>query len=133
VEVNGELYTLAYIRDSADEFLVDNCEIAYHVDDNNAKGMLLSVACELGMKKAIESVYAVNYMPAMARYDGDALSRHLRTNVLPAKAKRLRQFLGSLNLGLLFDDLCHQAAENHPTLLAYREQQRNARARARAA
>lgn len=130
IEVNGEYYTLDYIRVNPDEFLVHNGELAYHTSDSDKQGTPLDVACGRGMAKAIESVYAVNYMPAMARYNGDALYQQLHANVLPAKAKRLRQFLASNSLGLLFGDLCRHAANNHPTLLAYREQERNARARA---
>lgn len=70
----------------------------------------------------------------MARYNGNNLYNQLHASVFPAKAKRLRGFLASNNLGLLFGDLCRRAANNHPTLLAYREQERNAAyARARAA
>lgn len=134
LEVNGEYYTLEYIRTNPGEFLVHDGELAYHTSDSDKQGTPLDVVCERGMAKAIESVYAVNYMPAMARYDGDALYRQLHENVFPAKAKRLRGFLASNNLGLLFGDLCRRAANNHPTLLAYREQERNAAyARARAA
>lgn len=128
--VNGEYYTLDYICDNPDEFLVHDGELACHKDDRHAEGTPLDVACDRGMAKAIESVYAVNYMPAMARYDGDALYNQLHASVFPAKAKRLCQFLASNSLELLFHDLCRRAANNHPTLLAYREQERNARARA---
>jgi hypothetical protein len=129
-EINGEWYTLEYIRDSPEEFLVHDGALAYHTSDSDKQGTPLDKVCELGMAKAIESVYAVNYMPAMAQYDGDNLYNQLRYNVFPAKAKRLRQFLVAHDLELLFDGLCRRAARNHPTLLAYREQERNARLRA---
>jgi hypothetical protein len=130
LEINGEYYTLYYIRDNPDEFLVHDGELAYHTSDSDKQGTPLDVVCELGMAKAIADVYAVNYMPAMARYDGDNLYQSLHANVFPAKAERLHRFLSSNNLELLFGDLCRRAANNHPTLLAYREQERNARARA---
>ena len=130
LEINGEYYTLTHIRDNSDEFLVHDGELAYHTSDSHKQGTPLDRVCELGMAKAIEEVYAVNYMPAMGRYDDANLYRQLAMNVFPAKTKRLRQFLANHNLGLLFGDLCRRAANKHPTLLAYREQERNARARA---
>lgn len=134
IEVDGWYYTLDYLYANPEEFFVHDGKLAYHESDSDRSGTPLDVVCDLGMAKAIEEVYAVNYMPAMARYNGDALYNQLRNSVFPTKAKRLRQFLASLGLGLLFDELCCRAALNHPTLLAYREQERNAAyARARAA
>lgn len=49
LEINGEWYTLDYIRANPEAFLVHNGELAYHKDDRHAEGTPLDVACDRGM------------------------------------------------------------------------------------
>lgn len=130
IEVNDERYTKWYIVDSLDEFYIKEGELAYHWSDRYAEGTPLKTVIDQYLARATEDLYAVSYMPSMARYSLDNLINHLRDNMIKPKCRRLGAFIASL--GLSPSCLSHyltKAAHNHPTVVALREQRSNEAAR----